>query len=235
MDKIALVTGGNRGIGFETCRQLGQHGFFVILSSRDPQLGQNAALELSQGGLNITHQKLDVTSLEEIEENRDFVIDQFGRLDVLVNNAGVYFDGHKNILEVDCEVIEKTMAINFYGPLHLTRAFTPLMKVNNYGRIVNVSSTGGSISVMGTGSGNWPSYRISKAALNALTRLTAATVKDYNIKVNAMCPGWVRTRMGSAGAPRDVKQGVDTILWLATLPASGPTGGFYKDREKHPW
>jgi NAD(P)-dependent dehydrogenase (short-subunit alcohol dehydrogenase family) len=192
-------------------------------------------LKLAQEGLHIAHHKLDVINLDDIEASRDFVIDQFGRLDVLVNNAGVYIDGRNNIIEIETEVIEKTMAINFYGPLHLTRAFIPLMQANNYGRIVNVSSTGGSLSAMGTGSGNYPSYRISKVALNALTRLTASTVKDYNIKVNAMCPGWVRSRMGGASAPRDVKQGVDTILWLATLPASGPSGGFYKDREKHPW
>lgn len=235
MEKIALVSGGNRGIGFETCRQLGRAGYRVILTSRNCGLGEEAAGQLSREGLPVIYHGLDVTSPAEIEKTRELVNRTFGRLDVLVNNAGVSLDGEKDLTEVEIELVEKTLQVNFYGPLRLTRAFLPLMKQNNYGRIVNVSSAGGSISLMATLSGKLPSYRISKAALNAQTRLIASVVKGYNIKVNVMCPGWVKTRMGGEQAGRSPAEGVDTIIWLATLPASGPTGKFFKDRKKHPW
>jgi NAD(P)-dependent dehydrogenase (short-subunit alcohol dehydrogenase family) len=235
MDKIAFVTGANRGIGFEACRQLGQAGFQVILTSRNHTLGEEAANELSKEGLKIIYHQLDVTRLDEIEKVCDFVNHQLGRMDILINNAGISLDGEKDLTEIEIEVLEETLKVNFYGPFLLTRAFLPLMKKNNYGRIVNVSSAGGSLSVMATLSGRMPAYRISKAALNAQTRLIASAVKGYNIKVNAMCPGWVQTRMGGEYARRSPAEGVDTIMWLATLPASGPTGGFYKDRKKHPW
>jgi NAD(P)-dependent dehydrogenase (short-subunit alcohol dehydrogenase family) len=235
MEKIALVSGANRGIGFETCRQLGRAGYQVILTSRNCALGEEAAQRLSREGLPIIYQQLDVTTLDEIEKVSDFVNWNFGRMDVLINNAGVSLDGEKDTTEIEIEVLEETLRVNFYGPLQLTRAFLPLMKKNNYGRIVNVSSAGGSLSLMGTLSGRMPAYRISKAALNAQTRLIASAVKGYNIKVNAMCPGWVKTRMGGEYAGRSPAEGVDTIIWLASLPASGPTGGFFKDRKKYPW
>ncbi|MFZ6030419.1 MAG: SDR family oxidoreductase [Chloroflexota bacterium] len=235
MKSIALVSGANRGIGFEVCRQLGQAGFQVILTSRNRTLGEEAAGTLAKEGLQIIYHQLDVTKLDEIEETSKFVSQQFDRLDILINNAGVNLDGEKDINEIDAALIEDTLKVNFYGPLHLTRTFLPLMQKHNYGRIVNVSSSGGSLSTMATMAGKIPAYRISKAALNAQTRLIASAVKDYNIKVNAMCPGRVKTRMGGEDARRSPRESIDTILWLATLPASGPTGGFYKDRKKLPW
>ena len=127
------------------------------------------------------------------------------------------------------------MSVNFYGPLHLTRAFLPQMKRQNYGRIVNVSSSAGSLTAMGVGDYSAPAYMVSKAALNALTRLTAAAAKGYNIKINSMCPGWVRTEMGGSDAPRSPAKGAQTILWLANLPVSGPSGGFFRDKKRIPW
>lgn len=235
MNKIALVTGANRGIGYEACRQLAARGLQVILTSRDARAGQAAAQRLRDEGLEVAHHVLDVTRPAHVDRVREFVEAELGRLDVLVNNAGVYLDEGETVLEVPLEVFERTMAVNFYGPLYLTRAFVPLMRRHHYGRIVNVSSEGGSLAAMSTGRGTTPAYRTSKAALNALTRLTAGAVRGKNIKVNAMCPGWVRTDMGGPNAPRSVEQGAETLVWLATLPASGPSGGFFRDRERIPW
>lgn len=233
--KVALVTGANRGIGFETCRQLGQRGFRVVLTSRHPTLGQEATEILRQKGLEIIFHPLDVTLQDQVSTVRDFVLREYGRLDVLVNNAGVSIDGGASVLDVEETVFEETLVVNFYGPMRMTRAFIPTMKRQDYGRVVNVSSALGSLAAMGTLPGQTAAYRVSKAALNALTRLMAGGVKEYNIKINAVCPGWVRTRMGGPQAPREVAEGVETIVWLATLPASGPTGGFFKDRKRHPW
>jgi NAD(P)-dependent dehydrogenase (short-subunit alcohol dehydrogenase family) len=195
--RIALVTGANRGLGFETCRQLAQCGFCVILTSRDSQKGVEATGALCAEGLDITHHLLDITKPEHVARTRDFVINKYGRLDVLVNNAGALLEFKEaSILDVPIESIEKTLDVNFYGPLHMIRAFIPLMKANDYGRVVNVSSIGGSLSMMFTNRGKMAAYRISKAALNAITRLTAGAVKDFDIKVNSMCPGRIRTRMG---------------------------------------
>ena len=235
MQKIALVTGGNRGIGFETCRQLGHKGFSVILTSRDKALGEEAAAELAQAGLEVAYHLLDVTNRDQVSRISTFVEKEYGRLDVLVNNAGVSLDGDKGVFEVEQMVFEETFDVNLYGVLRVARAFIPLMIKNNYGRVVNVSSSAGSLKAMGAVAGAWAAYRTSKAALNALTRVMASKVKEHNIKINAVAPGWVRTRMGGPSAPRDVAKGAETILWLATLPASGPTGGFFKDRKRHPW
>jgi len=230
--RVALVTGGNRGIGLETCRQLGQQGMHVLLTSRDRDNGEAAADSLRREGYEISYHQLDVTDVAGVVALREFVERKFGRLDILVNNAGVYLDQSRSIFEVPLNDIRLTMDINFYGPLHLCRAFVPLMKEYDYGRVVNVSSGYGSITDMG---GRTAAYRMSKTALNALTRIVADEVRGYNIKVNAMCPGWVRTDMGGPAAPRSVTEGADTILWLATLPDDGPTSGFFRDREPIAW
>jgi NAD(P)-dependent dehydrogenase (short-subunit alcohol dehydrogenase family) len=234
--RVALVTGANRGLGFETCRQLAQCGFHVVLTSRDRQRGVDAASRLRAEGLDITHHLLDVTEPEHVARIGDFVAEEYGRPDVLVNNAGALLEPEEaSILDVLLECIAKTLDINFYGPLRMIRAFIPLTQANGYGRVVNVSSIGGSLSLMSTLRGRMAAYRISKAALNAVTRLTAGAVKDDNIKVNSMCPGTIRTRMGGPKARRSVAQGAETIVWLATLPPSGPSGKFFKDRKRLDW
>lgn len=232
MSKIALVTGANRGIGFETCRQLALQGLKVVLTSRNISDGQKAVTKLQDMGIKVAYHALDVTEPGQVVTLQNDIEQEFGRLDVLVNNAGVYLDESMSIFNVPLDVVRKTMEINFYGPLMLCRAFIPLMRRNRYGRVVNVSSELGSLSQMG---GSIAAYRISKTALNALTRIVAAEVKPYDIKVNSVSPGWVRTEMGGAAASRSVEEGARGIVWLATLPEEGPTGGFYRDREVLDW
>jgi NAD(P)-dependent dehydrogenase (short-subunit alcohol dehydrogenase family) len=232
MERVALVSGGNRGIGFAACRMLAQAGLQVILGSRDLEDGKRAVKEIESEGTHIVTSQLDVTSAESISNLEKFVLDTFGRLDVLVNNAGVHLDSGKSAMNVDLEIVKNTFEVNLYGPLRLCQIFLPLMKKQDYGRVVNVSSDMGSLSRMG---GRSLAYRMSKAALNAMTRVIASEVRGQNIKVNTMSPGWVRSDMGGPSAPRSLEEGADTIVWLATLPDDGPTGGFFKDREPSPW
>ncbi len=233
--KIAVVTGGNRGIGFETCRQLAKKQFQVVLTSRDEAKGKAAAEQLRAEELAVINYPLDVTSLESVEQVAQFVQAKFGRLDVLVNNAGVlldYRDSDGSVFNLKLETLRETMETNLYGPLRLCQALVPLMQRHNYGRVVNVSSGAGELSDMHNG---YPSYRISKTALNALTRILADQLDSTNILVNSVCPGWVRTDMGGANASRSPEQGADTIVWLATLPDNGPRGSFFRDRQPIDW
>lgn len=232
MDKrIALVTGANRGIGREVCRQLAGMGLRVILTARDPQQGEAAARLMQRDGLEVAFCPLDVNDPAAVAAAQAFVEERYGRLDVLVNNAAIYPDEGATIFDVPLDTVDETLRVNLYGPLLLCRAFAPGMTRRNYGRIVNVSSESGQLSTMGAST---PSYAISKAALNALTRIVAAEARG-NVKVNAVCPGWVRTDMGGPAAPRSVEQGAEGIVWLATLPDDGPTGGFFRDRRPIPW
>lgn len=231
--RVALVTGANRGIGFEICRQLARRKMTVVLAARSKARGMAAARELQGEGLAIEFRPLDVTSGRSVAALVPFLEKQFGRLDVLVNNAGVLLDPRgSGFLDSKLKTYSDTLDTNFYGPLRLAQALIPLMQRNGYGRIVNLSSGLGQLSEMGTGT---PAYRVSKTALNALTRILAAEVKASGILVNSMCPGWVRTGMGGPHAPRSVAQGADTAVWLATLPKNGPSGGFFRDRKRIPW
>jgi NAD(P)-dependent dehydrogenase (short-subunit alcohol dehydrogenase family) len=232
MQRIALVSGGNRGIGFAVCKGLNQVGLQVIMGSRDIENGQLAAERLQNEGFKVDPHQLDVTEPTSIEALKAYILKQYGRLDVLINNAGVHLDKGESILEVSLDIVRQTLEINLFGALNISRTFLPMMKQHDYGRVVNVSSDMGSLSKM---SGRSGAYRMSKAALNALTRVIASEVEGYNIKVNTMAPGWVKTDMGGPSAPRSPEQGADTIIWLATLPDDGPTGGFFKDRESVPW
>jgi NAD(P)-dependent dehydrogenase (short-subunit alcohol dehydrogenase family) len=229
MDKrIAVVTGANRGIGLEICRQLAQAGMHVILTARDEAKGKAAAKKLG-----VESHPLDVDSDESVKAFARWIEDTHGRCDVLVNNAGVMLDPRgSRVLDSKIETYRDTLETNLLGPLRMIQAIAPLMKKQGYGRIVNMSSGQGQLSEMGVGT---PAYRVSKTALNALTRTTAADLHGTGILVNAMCPGWVRTDMGGSGAPRSVEQGADTAVWLATLPAEGPSGGYFRDRKQIPW
>lgn len=233
--KVAVVTGGNRGLGFEASRQLAKKGYQVVLTSRDEAKGKPAAQKLQAEGLDVTYHPLDVTTEESSQKLAQFIREKFGRLDALVNNAAIYIDaqdGENSVFTTKIDTLRETMETNVYGVLRVTQALIPLMKEQNYGRIVNVSSGMGQLSDMG---GGYTGYRISKAALNALTRILSSELQGTNILVNSVCPGWVKTDMGGANAPRTPEQGVDTIVWLATIPDGGQTGGFFRDRKPIDW
>lgn len=230
--RVAVVTGGNRGLGLATCRQLGRRGLRVLLTARDPEAGRSAAADLRSDGLDVAFRPLDVTEPEHVRGLARCLEEEVGRVDVLVNNAGVYLDRDVAALEVDLDVIRRTMEINAYGPLRLCQALVPVMRRRGYGRVVNVSSGSGAFGEMGTGT---LAYGASKTWLNAMTRKIALEAEGSGVLVNAADPGWVRTRMGGEEAARSPEEGADTIVWLATLPEDGPTGGFYRDRERIPW
>jgi len=230
--KIALVTGGNRGIGLEICRQLIQENIFVILTARNESKGQEAAKSLSENENSVIFHQLDLVSNDSIENIEEFVKSKFGRLDILINNAGILIDENQSALEVDMDIIKITFETNLIGPYKLIQSFIPLMIKNNYGRIVNMSSGMGAFNEM---VGGYAGYRISKTALNAMTKILASELSGTNILINTMSPGWVKTDMGGNQAPRSVAEGAETAIWLSKLPDSGPSGKFFRDRKEIPW
>jgi NAD(P)-dependent dehydrogenase (short-subunit alcohol dehydrogenase family) len=232
MLRTALVTGGNRGIGLEVCRRLGALGYRVLLGGRNREQAEAAASSLRQEGSQILARVLDVTDAGSIREFAEAVEKEFGGVDVLVNNAAVLLSEDGEVLRVPADDFRESMETNVYGPLLLCQALMPGMRRRRYGRVVNVSSGAGQLATM---TDYAPPYSVSKAALNALTRQLAQAGRDRNVLVNAVDPGWVRTDMGGPSAPRSVEQGADTIVWCATLPDGGPTGGFFHDRRSIEW
>jgi len=233
---VAVVTGGNRGMGLATCRALAEAGFHVLLTSRDLDSGKKAAQSICDEGLPVEAVKLEMTSQTDIDRLADYLTNTHGHVDVLINNAGILIDGDLNhptgICDADVEVIRKTLEVNTIAPMMLIKALLPLMRQADYGRIVNISSGMGQLSEMG---GQHPGYRISKTALNAVTKIFATELEDSNITVNSVCPGWVRTDMGGANADRSLEQGIDTAIWLATSADGSPSGGFFRDRKPIDW
>jgi NAD(P)-dependent dehydrogenase (short-subunit alcohol dehydrogenase family) len=228
---VALVTGANRGIGLEVCSQLGRQGYAVVLGSRDETKGLAAAADLVRNGLAIVPCRLDVTATDEIDRARRRVAEEFGRLDVLVNNAAILYDTWQRAVDADLTQVREALETNAFGAWNMIRAFLPLLRRSPHARVVNVSSEAGSLAAMG---GETPAYSLSKAALNALTRMLAAELRKDGILVNAVCPGWVATDMGGSGG-RPVAEGAASIVWAATLPDGGPTGGFFRDARALPW
>ena len=194
---VAVVTGANRGLGLETCRQLAELGYHVVLTSRDPAKGERAARKLAQGGLPVTHRALDVADPISVRALKQALEGERRGVDVLINNAAVLLDEDKSVVDVEPEVFPETLRTNVYGPLVLCQAFVPGMVRRGYGRVVNVSSGAGQLSSMKDYA---PAYSVSKAALNALTRMFAAAARGANVLVNAADPGWVRTDMGGPRA-----------------------------------
>lgn len=237
-EKVAVVTGANRGIGLEVAKSLAASGFKTVLTCRDEAKGKEAQEALKSEGLDVDYQALDVTSQKSVRDLSLYLRKQYGRLDVLVNNAGIMLDKYEDgqpvmsILECELANVRTTMETNVYGALSLIQELLPLMKENRYGRVINVSSGLGQISEMGAG---YTGYRLSKAALNALTCMVADELANENILVNACCPGWVRTDMGGKNAARSVEEGADTIIWLASAADGSPTGKLFRDREQQPW
>lgn len=212
----------------------------MILGARNAVKGAAAAEALRSEGLPVTFQKLDVTSAADASSTYDLVVSKFGRLDILVNNAGVLLDPPRHppdaegasVFNAKLNTIRGSLETNTFGAISLCQKFVPLMLKNGYGRVVNLSSGMGQLSDM---NGGWPGYRISKVALNAVTRIFADETAGSNVLINSVCPGWVRTDMGGQEADRSPAEAADGIVWLATLPDGGPTGGFYRDREEIPW
>jgi NAD(P)-dependent dehydrogenase (short-subunit alcohol dehydrogenase family) len=258
--ETVLVTGGNRGIGFEVCRQLGRAGRRVLLTARDAERGEEAAATLRSEGLEVAFEPLDVTLRENISALGSKLERQGQRLSALVNNAAITLDGFDEL------VAERTNAVNFFGAWEITERLAPLLEPHS--RLVMVSSGAGELAnlspeirrrfdpppskeklaelvrefIEDVRSGQyarkgWPrsAYRVSKAALNALTRRLAEELKGQQVLVNAVCPGWVRTRMGGSSAPSSIEEGADTIVWAAMLPPEGPTGRFFRARKPIDW
>ena len=218
-----LVTGANRGIELEVCRQLAVAGHSVLLGSRDLVKGEAAARALP-GDVNVV--ALDVADLRAAE--RLFAL--IGQVDVLVNNAGIHYDNAQRAVTADWRVVREAFETNLFGAWRTAQAFAPAMQQAGWGRIVNVSSEAGSLALMGAGT---PVYSTSKAALNALTRGLADELKGSGVLVNSVCPGWIATEMGGGGRP--VEEGAASVVWAATLPDDGPTGGFFRDGKNLPW
>jgi NAD(P)-dependent dehydrogenase (short-subunit alcohol dehydrogenase family) len=207
-------------------------GLNVVLTGRDADALRGAAAALAQPEGRVMHVRMDVTDAGSITSARHAIEKRFGRVDVLVNNAGVLLSEHEDVLSIASEGYRRTFDTNVFGVIEVCRVFVPEMARAGYGRIVNVSSGVGQLATMSTYA---PAYSMSKAALNAFTRILAHTYRDSGVLVNVVDPGWVRTDMGGPSAPRSPQEGADTIAWLATLPDDGPTGGFFRDRRAIEW
>lgn len=228
--KTALVTGANKGIGFEVARQLARQGFRVFLGARNEKVGHAAAEKLREEG-DIIFLKIDISDADSIRAAAEEFSRQSERLDVLVNNAGILLDEDKSALTITPDIFETTLRTNTLGPWLVAQAFAPLLKKSSAARIVNVSSGGGQLE---DGADGWaPGYCVSKTALNGVTVQLAAALPKC--AVNSVCPGWVRTEMGGANADRSVGEGAATIVWLATEAPHDLTGKFVKDRKVIPW
>jgi NAD(P)-dependent dehydrogenase (short-subunit alcohol dehydrogenase family) len=239
--KVALVTGANKGIGFEISRQLASKDITVVMGARSKEKVTAARTRLKENGLDVHFQLLDVTETKSITAGVENIKAKFKRLDVLVNNAGIMIDDYeKTVMDLNPDTLNKTLVTNGFGPFLICQTCIPLMRENNYGRIVNMASTLGSLTDITDPESTYgvlqaPAYRLSKTLLNGITALFAKETRGSNILVNSACPGWVKTDMGGKEAPLTVEQGADTPVWLATLPDDGPTGGFFRERKPIAW
>lgn len=241
--KLAIVTGAARGLGYAVAQQLAAAGCKVLLVGRDAAAIEAAAQRLRESGVasgaDAVAHVADIADAGNVAALAARLRREFGRADILVNNAGVFLEPRDfsnpqgaSVFEVDPELVAATWNTNALAPLRLIQAIVPLMRENGWGRIVNVSSSMGQLAEMG---GFWPGYRMSKTALNALTRLSASELKGSNVKINSVCPGWCSTEMGGPEATRTPEQGAASIAWAALLPDDGPSGGFFRDGQPIGW
>ena len=230
--RIVLITGANRGIGLETARQLARRGSHVVIAARDEGRGRQGADGIRAGGGKATPLPLDVSSSESIRTAAHRFAEVADRLDVLINNAGVYPDAGLTVLTLPRDRLAQTFQTNTFGPLEVTQAFLPYLRKSAAARVINVSSGYGQLEGLSPGV---PSYCLSKLALNGLTIMLAEALRADHIAVNSMCPGWVRTDMGGPKAARSVEEGADTAVWLADEAPHELTGKFFRDRREIPW
>jgi len=236
--RVAIVTGGNRGMGLETCRQLARLGYRVVLTSRESALGETVAASLREKeGLVVEPFRLDLTRAEDIAALVAHARRRLGRVDVLVNNAGLYLEiggasvrDRTSAFDAQLQVVRVIVETNLFGPFALSQGLVAMMRERAYGRVVNVTSAMGQLAEMGGGA---PGYRFAGVGINAMTRIFAQELQGTNVLVNSVDPGWVRTR--SPDAHRSVEEGVETTVWLATLPDGGPSGQFFRDKQPIPW
>ncbi len=237
---VAVITGAYRGLGLETARQLAALGYHIVLTARRHTQGEAAAAQLAATGATVRFMPLDVTSEQSIQALADGLKREFGRLDALINNAGIFPDlppdnpasltAATSIFSAKLDTIRLALETNTLAALRLCQVLIPLM--DNRGCVVNVSSGMGQLSEM---NGCCPGYRLSKTALNAVTRIFADELRDHPIRINSVCPGWVRTEMGGEHATLSIEEGAKGIVWAATLPAEGPSGGFFRHGEPIAW
>lgn len=240
MDKrVAIVTGASRGLGLGCAQALAERGYSVVMCARNANQLRQAAGVLIANGFNAANIVCDVGNETDRQQLAEFVESRYQRCDVLINNAGVFLEPHNfanqrpaPALSSTTTTLQQTIAINSLGPWHLIQLLLPLMQRHDYGRIVNVSSGMGALDQMGRG---YPAYRLSKLMLNTMTHLIAQDLESSNIKINAVCPGWVKTEMGGEHATRELDQGVASIIWAAVLDQHGPSGGFFRDGKAIPW
>jgi NAD(P)-dependent dehydrogenase (short-subunit alcohol dehydrogenase family) len=231
VDRVALVTGANRGIGLEVCRQLAQRGYVAVLGAREPEKGERAAAHLREQDLDVRACQLDVSDPASVEAASGWIEAELGRVDAVVNNAAILYDTWQRGVDADLDQVRAALETNLLGAWRVVQALLELLRQSPAGRIVNVSSGAGALNDMGGGT---PAYRTSKAALNALTRILAAELRADRILVNAICPGWVATDMGGAGG-RPIAEGAAGIVWAVELPDDGPSGGFFRDGRALAW
>ncbi|QSE99246.1 SDR family oxidoreductase [Fulvivirga lutea] len=229
--KTVVVTGANRGIGKQIVKELAEMGHHLIIAARDNKSGSQFATELKDSGYQVEFRKLDLENPESIHDFAKGLYTDYEKIDVLINNAAVFLDQGENVLSVAMDTVRKTVQINLYGPMDLTKTLINLLKGSEEGRIINISSELGAMIEM---AGLHPAYRLSKVGLNAFTKIAADDLSETNIKINSMCPGWVKTDMGGKGAQRSVEQGADTAVWLATAEDI-PNGKFLRDRKEIEW
>jgi NAD(P)-dependent dehydrogenase (short-subunit alcohol dehydrogenase family) len=229
--RVAVVTGANRGIGLEVVRQLAQDGYTAILGARDVERGEAAAAALREEGLDVQARRLDVSDPAGVADFGEQLARDFDGLDALVNNAAIHYDTWQRATDADFDVVREAFETNVLGAWRTVEACLPLLRRSPSARIVNVSSGAGALTDMGGGA---PAYRISKTALNALTRMLSVELRGDGILVNSVCPGWVATDMGGPGG-RPVEQGAASVMWAVRIPGDGPTGGFFRDGRRIDW
>lgn len=239
MARVAVITGANRGLGFATAEALARKGHTVVLTARTLDKARQAAAALAENGLVVDPFAVDVADDAQVRALGEHVAEKYGRCDVLVNNAGAITDpggwgsSDSSVFAVAPALVAEAFGNNTLGALRMVQALVPLMQRAGYGRVVNVSSGMAGLTEMG---GKFPAYRLSKVALNAITRIVSSELAGFpDIKINSVCPGWVRTDMGGSRATRSVEEGILGIVWAATLPSDGPSGGFFRDGKPIPW